>query len=95
MRIAGEDRIVQFARNYPNTRSALNRWVSVVEAADWKSPADMKKTFRSADLVGDQVVFNAGGNKCRLIALLHYRSRYGLVQQVLTHPEYDQGDWKQ
>jgi len=66
----------------------------VVEQADWKNSAEMKKTFRKADVVGKQTVFDIGGNKCRLIAIIHYGARRVLVQHVLTHSEYDRGQWK-
>ena len=94
MEIAGEERIAEFAKRFPRIRSALTRWLAVVAAADWENPAEMKKTFGSADIVGDQTVFNIGGNKCRLIAIIHYRARRVFVQRVLTHQAYDKGDWR-
>jgi mRNA interferase HigB len=45
--------------------------------------------------VGKQTVFDVGGNKCRLIAIIHYGTRRVLVQHVLTHNEYDRGRWKE
>jgi mRNA interferase HigB len=93
--IAGEERVFEFAWRFPRIGNALTRWLRVVEAAHWSNPAEMKKTFRSADIVGGQTVFNVGGNKCRLIALIHYRAGRVLIQHVLTHGEYDRGDWKQ
>jgi mRNA interferase HigB len=92
--IAGEDHIAQFASRFPGIKNALDRWASVVEQADWKNPAEMKKTFRRADVVGKQTVFDIGGNKCRLIAIIHYSTSRVLVQHVLTHHEYDRGRWK-
>ena len=95
MKLAGESRIEAFAIRYKNVESALKRWIQTVEAAEWKNPAEMKRTFRSADIVGSQTVFNVGGNKCRLIALVQYGSSRVLVQRVLTHAEYDKGDWRE
>ncbi len=95
MKLAGEERTAAFASKHKDLQNALKRWVETVEAADWKNPVDMKKTFGSADIVGDQTVFNVGGNKCRLIALVHYKLKRVLVQHVLTHAEYDKGDWKE
>jgi mRNA interferase HigB len=92
--IAGEQRIAEFASRNPTIRSALHRWLKAVEEADWRSPAEMKRTFGYADIVGAQTVSNVGGNKCRLIALIHYGAKRVLVQRVLTHQEYDKGDWK-
>ena len=94
MEIAGEERLFEFARRFPKISNALTRWLRVVEAAHWVNPVEMKKTFGSADIVGGQTVFNVGGNKCRVITLIHYRAERVLVQHVLTHEEYDRGDWK-
>jgi mRNA interferase HigB len=92
--IAGEQRVIEFARCFPKIRNAPMRWLQVVEAADWTNPGELRKTFRSADIVGAQTVFNVGRNKFRLIALIHYRARRVLVQRVLTHEVYNRGDWK-
>jgi hypothetical protein len=43
-----------------------------VEKTAFKSMVELRKTFASADLVGDKVVFNIGGNKYRLIAAVHF-----------------------
>ena len=94
MEVAGAERVAAFAERVPSLKSALTRWLEAVEAAAWKNPVEMKKTFASADLVGNQTVFNVGGNKCRLIALIHYSAKRVLVECVLTHSEYNEGDWK-
>ena len=71
----------------------LRAWVSVVKAADWSKPTDVKQMFRSADIVAnDRVVFNIGGNKYRLVAAVHYRGRRIFVRFVGTHAEYDRID---
>jgi mRNA interferase HigB len=93
--IVGEDRILEFADQHPAAKKALYRWLNVVEESTWNNPAEMKRTFGSADIIGTQTVFNVGGNKCRLVALVHYRTHRVLIQHVLTHLEYDKGDWKQ
>jgi len=94
--IAGLGRIADFASDHPDARGALDRWRNVVAAAEWKNPAELKKTFATASVVGDQTVFNIGGNKYRLIALIQYRAQHVLIQHVLTHVEYhrNRGDWK-
>lgn len=51
---------------------------------------EMKQTFGSADIVGALTIFNIGGNKYRLIALINYSLKLVLVQDVLTHSEYAQ-----
>ncbi|MBI2963727.1 MAG: type II toxin-antitoxin system HigB family toxin [Deltaproteobacteria bacterium] len=34
-----------------------------------------------------------GGNKYRLVAAIHFNTQKLFVRHVLTHKEYDQGDW--
>lgn len=54
----------------------------------------MKGLFPAVDKVGAQHVFDIGGNKLRLIAVVHYRAQRLFIQQVLDHAEYDQGKWR-
>ena len=51
-------------------------------------------TFASADRVGELVVFNICGNKCHLIASIHFNRGKVYIRHVLTHQEYDRGGWK-
>jgi len=51
-------------------------------------------TYGSADKVEKYVVFNVGGNKYRLIAIVSYPKGKVYIQHVLTHKEYDRGTWK-
>jgi mRNA interferase HigB len=71
----------------------LKAWVSVVRAADWSRPTDVKAMFRSADILSnDRVVFNIAGNKYRLIVAIHYRGRRVFIRFVGTHAQYDKID---
>jgi mRNA interferase HigB len=76
-----------------HARQPLLAWFREVEKADWKSPVDVKRLYRSADLVGDgRVVFNIGGNKFRLIVWVKYSIKLVLIKWVGTHLEYDKID---
>ena len=57
-------------------------------AATWKNLVDLQGTFASADLVGDEIVFNIGGNKYRLAAMVDFNAQTVLVTDVQTHAEY-------
>ena len=71
----------------------MRTWVSVVRAADWSKPTDIKEMFRSADILSnDRVVFNIGGNKYRLVVAVHYRGKLVYIRFVGTHSEYDRID---
>ncbi len=58
------------------------------------NPADVKRTFSDASLVGDKVVFNVAQNRYRLIAWVAYRAQEVFIKAILTHKDYDKGDWK-
>jgi len=55
---------------------------------------DLRATYASADHVDGLTVFNIGGNKYRLIAAIHYNRKKVFIRAVLTHADYDRGDWK-
>ncbi len=73
---------------------ALQRWYKIVHQTEFKSFADLRQTFPSADKVGDLIVFNIGGNKYRLIASIHFNRGKVYIRHILTHEEYDKGTWK-
>jgi len=95
VRIISKRRIREFTKRFPKAVGPLKHWANAVEAADWRTPGELKGAFRSADFVGDLTVFNVGGNKYRLIAFVHYRRRIVYLKHILTHEEYDKGEWKQ
>ena len=73
----------------------LRAWVHVVRAASWSNPIDVKRMFRSADIIGNErAIFDIGGNKYRLIAAIHYRGKRIYVRFIGTHGEYDKIDAK-
>ncbi len=74
----------------PRAETPLRSWHSLVTAAEWTGPADIRAQFRSADFVGDnRVIFDIGGNKFRLVAHVAYAYRRVLVKFLGTHSEYD------
>lgn len=94
MRIRGSGKLAEFVKAHDDAATALNSWRTAVEAADWKNPADLKRTFGNASFVEGKTVFNIGGNNYRLIALINYKLEAVLITHVLTHREYDKGKWK-
>ncbi len=90
MKIIGKDRIDGFSRSHSLARKPLAAWVMKVEAASWQNSADIKATFPSVDNpAGHQYIFNIGGNKFRLVALVRIVNEVVVVQQVMTHAEYN------
>jgi mRNA interferase HigB len=84
----------EFWEVHPDAELPLRQWEAIVKRADWQDWADLKSTYGSADKVEKHVVFNVGGNKYRLIAMVSYAKRKVYIQRVLTHKEYDGGTCK-
>lgn len=65
-------------------------WYTTTSAAAWSNFADVRKTFNAADYVADgKVVFDVGGNKYRIVALIGFRTGRVFILFVGTHAEYD------
>ena len=79
---------------HPDAETSLRHWITAVEKSTWKKFSDVRKLFGSADQVGNFTVFNIGGNKYRIIAVIHYNTGRVYVRHMLTHGEYDRGKWK-
>lgn len=73
---------------------SLQHWFTIVRKTDYASFVDLRKSFPSADQVGQFTVFNIGGNKFRLIAAIHYNRKKLYIRHILTHAEYDRNMWR-
>ncbi|MDP1553925.1 MAG: type II toxin-antitoxin system HigB family toxin, partial [Hyphomonas sp.] len=93
MRIIAIKALKDFWKQYPDSEEALKSWYSVTAAADWKSPNEVKETYGNASILQDgRVVFNAAGNKYRLIVWINYPYRVVYIRFVGTHAQYDNID---
>lgn len=92
MEIINESEIHVFAKKHANARKPLANWLDVTKTASWKSLIDVRETFRSADYVKEQTIFDVGGNNYRIIASVDYSLGRLYVLEVMTHAEYDR--WK-
>lgn len=63
MQIFGKRVIKKFILKHTIAKNALENWMNTVESSNWKSHADLKQTFPSADYVGSaKYVFDIKGN---------------------------------
>lgn len=91
MVIIAQKIINDFANSYPLAAEPLNRWYSETEKADWKDLNDIKQTFNSVDFIGnDRFVFDIGGNKYWLVAMIHFNRRALYIRFIGTHKQYDE-----
>ncbi len=90
MRIIARRTLRSFWQRHPDAEGALRSWYHDTLRADWRSPADIKRVYANASVVGaTRVVFNIGGNKYRLIVAINYPYRVCYIRFVGTHADYD------
>ena len=92
--ISKHPKLSQFWEEHPAAKTPLLAWYQLVEHASWNTFADVRRDYASADAVGNFVVFNIGGNKFRLAVRISYNKGKVYVHRVMTHKEYDRGDWQ-
>lgn len=93
MRIISERTIRLYYEANPKSETALRDWVSKVKEAQWRNFADIKRTFNSADNVGNQhYVFNIKGNDYRLVVVIKFTVGFVLIRFIGTHEEYNNID---
>src|SRR3954467_14083260 len=93
MRVISLKKLRLFWEQHRMAEPMLRASYSEAEAAQWKTPQDILKRYRSADILpGDRVVFNIKGNNYRLIVQIHYNTGIVYIRFVGTHAEYDRID---
>jgi mRNA interferase HigB len=94
MQVIHWGRARKFFQKHPEAETPLKNWRMAVQKADWRNFPDVKATFNTADWVAGQVVFDIKGNEFRLVAFVRFEKNRIFIRDVLTHAEYDKGDWK-
>lgn len=94
MHIITKRKIVEARALYPECASALDGWYRVVKTNEFKCFAELKSVFNTVDKVESLYIFDIGGNKLRLIAAIHFNRQKLYIRNILTHKEYDKGDWR-
>lgn len=74
-------------------RAQYDAWLAIVEAAEWKTPEDVKRAHPKASILkGGRVVFNIKANDYRLIAAVQYRDGVLMIRFFGSHEDYDKID---
>ncbi|MDR1371481.1 MAG: type II toxin-antitoxin system HigB family toxin [Dysgonamonadaceae bacterium] len=90
MQIFGKKEIEQFITRHAITKSAIENWIDIVEASEWKNHNDVKQAFPSADYVGNaKYVFNIKGNGFRIVTVVVFVAGTVTVRFIGTHEEYN------
>jgi len=95
MRIFTEQTLKEYSESHPESKVALQEWVTIVKRSQWKCFADVKATFNSVDNVGNQhYVFNIKGNNYRLVVVIKFTIQFVYIRFIGTHTEYNSIDCK-
>lgn len=78
---------------YADAREPMMAWYRQLRAADWATPADVKRDVGTASILKDgRVVFNIAGNKYRVVVWINYPYRVVYIRFIGTHRAYDRID---
>jgi mRNA interferase HigB len=94
MHVIAKPALVAFWTAHPSAREPLEAWYRIMRQAHFQNVDELKKTFARADYVQGFTVFDIGGNKYRLIAVIHYGRQKVYIRAFLTHRDYDTDAWK-
>ncbi|MFM2226454.1 MAG: hypothetical protein RJA07_2656 [Bacteroidota bacterium] len=95
MVIITKRKLIEFYEIETKAKEPLLKWYNETEISDWKNLAAIKQTFNSVDYVGnDRYVFDVAGNKFRIVAMIHFKTRTLYIRFVGTHKQYDKIDCK-
>jgi mRNA interferase HigB len=76
----------------------LDSWFKTAKSAKWRNLVEVRNTYDSADGVSAKnkvyTIFNVRGDDVRLVTEIFFDSQLILVRHVLTHSEYEKGNWK-
>lgn len=82
--------IKTFISKHPEASDAMNNWYRLAQKADWSNFHQLKTIFNSKDAVGnDRYIFNVGGNKYRIVAMIFFKVRTIYIRFVGNHSDYD------
>lgn len=94
MHVISKRALVTFWSVHRDAEAPLRAWLTVCDRTNFDNVSHLRRSLPGVDKVGKFTVFDIGGNKYRLVAVIHYNRRKIYIRHVLTHEEYDLGHWK-
>jgi mRNA interferase HigB len=89
MRVISRRALREFWELNPQAEPPLSAWFRIMERSRFSNFGAIKQTFRAADYVPPYTIFDIGGNKFRIITVIHYDRERVYIRHVFTHREYD------
>ncbi len=94
MRVISKKPLREFWERHPESKTMLEEWFRKASQTEAPSFPVLRQTFGSADYVDGITIFDVGGNRYRIAAVIHYDKQRLYVRQVMTHAEYDRNVWR-
>jgi len=94
MHVISRKRLRDYCQNHADSCEALDDWYKIASQANWNKLIEVQTIYPQAEAVGNFTIFNIKGNKYRLIVSLNYQKQIVYIKYILTHAEYDKGNWK-
>lgn len=89
MRVISRRALRDFWEIHPQAKAPLCAWFRVMEHGAFADFNALKTTFGAADYLAPYTIFDVGGNKFRVIAVMHYHRGRIYIRHVFTHADYD------
>lgn len=92
--VYGKRLVAKFTQKHAAARKSFARFIHIAEQSTWKHFLEVKEAFPATDFVPKTgtLIFDIGGNKYRLVALVNFREQVLDIVEVLTHEEYSRKD---
>ena len=87
MQVLGEAAVTKFLARHAAARRPLARFLEIARAAEWPRFPAIKQSFPAADYApaSRTIVFDIGGNKFRLAAIVNFEKGILSIEKILTH----------
>jgi len=93
MRVIARNVLVSFWGKHPEAKVSLERWHTIVRAAQWTSTDEVQKAAPKAKVLNrERVRFEVAGGNYRVVAAFDFRRQIAFVKFIGTHAEYDRID---
>lgn len=90
MRVMAQSSLAAFWARHPEAERVMREWYKIASNCKAKDFNELKQTFGSVDYVPSKyTIFDVGGNKYRVICVIHYNTQIMYIREVLLHKEYD------
>ena len=92
-RIFAKNTLRNFWESHPDSEQYLKTWHDTAMNSEWKSPADIKRSYANASILKDnRVVFNIKGNSYRMVVKINFVKQWIFIRFIGDHAMHDRID---